>query len=380
MYMSKIYKLNRTKICNGVKTIKVNLGERSYPIIIGTDLLSKIGKLVRTIPNVNSALIITNSKIKSIYGKALIKSLNSVNITLNFILVRDSEKSKSINTWIEVMHKITKFDKGKGACVIALGGGVIGDLAGFVAATYRRGVPLIQVPSTILAQVDSAIGGKTAIDLPFGKNLVGAFYQPRMVVSDISLIKSLPLKEIKNGLAEVMKYAVILDEKLFIYLEKNLNRLLKKDANCLLHIISRCSQLKAGVVSRDEKETTGYRSILNFGHTIGHALEAAASYTKSITHGEAVIMGMLCACDIAKDLGLLCKEKVMRIENLIKRLKISSNKNALSKSRVLDAISYDKKIIGGKLRFILPLSIGHVIVCADIDRKLIEKAIAKRIF
>jgi len=362
-----------------MKVIKVNLGERSYPIIIGANLLGKVGKLVKTIPNVNIALVITNSTIKALYGSKLANSLHSAGIRPIFILVADSERSKSIDAWVKVIHKITRFDRGGGIAVIAFGGGVVGDLSGFVAACYKRGVPLVQVATTLLAQVDSAIGGKTAVDLPFGKNLVGAFYQPEMVISDIKLVMSLPLTEVKNGIAEIIKYAVILDKNLFLYLEKNLNKLLKLNKDCLSYIVSRCSRLKAKVVSIDEKETSGYRSILNFGHTIGHALETSASYTRKMAHGRAIVLGMLCACDIARELNLLSEKDAGRIEDLIKAANLPTSITKISASKVLNATLYDKKIIAGKERFILPVSIGHVMVCSNIDRSWIKKSIDKRI-
>lgn len=362
-----------------MKTVKVNLGDRSYPIIIGANLLGRVGKFLKSIPNVNNALIITNKKIKTLYGTKLARGLRSAGIKPHFVSVADSERSKSINTWVEVIHRISKFDKGKGVVAIAFGGGVIGDLSGFVAACYRRGVPLVQVPTTLLAQVDSAIGGKTAVDLPFAKNLAGAFYQPRLVVSDVGLAMSLPSTEVKNGIAEIIKYGVILDKRLFIYLEKNIRQLLGLDRKQLLHVVSRCSQLKAKVVAIDEKETSGYRSILNFGHTVGHALETSASYAKQMPHGQAVAIGMLCACDIAKELSLLSEKDARRIEDLIKQAKLPSKTTGFSASRILEAISYDKKIIGGKLRFVLPASIGHVMVCSGVDKKIIKKAIDKRV-
>lgn len=362
-----------------MKVIKVNLKERSYPVIIGTNLLARAGRLVKKIPDVNNALVITNKRIKAFYGAKLASGLRSAGIKSHFIAVADSERSKSISTWVDVMHKISKFDRGRGITVIAFGGGVIGDLAGFVAACYRRGIPLVQVPTTLLAQVDSAIGGKTAVDLPFAKNLVGAFYQPKMVISDITLPMSLPLAEVKNGIAEIIKYAVILDRKLFLYLEKNIAQLLRLNKKHLLYVVSRCSQLKAKVVSIDERETSGYRSILNFGHTVGHAIETSACYTKKITHGQAVAVGMLCACDIAKSLSLLSEKDAERIKDLINATNLQFKVRGLSISKILAAISYDKKIIGGKLRFILPVSIGHVIVCSDIDKKIVKKAIEGRI-
>ncbi len=362
-----------------MELITVNLKERTYPVIIGANTLPHAGKFIRKIPDVTSAFIITNKKIKNLYGAMLAQSLRKAQLKAYFLQVADTEKSKSIAAWINAIYSISAHDKDRSSCVVALGGGVIGDLAGFVAACYRRGVPLIQIPTTLLAQVDSSIGGKTAVDLPFAKNLIGAFYQPKMVISDIGLLKSLPTLEIRNGMAEIIKYAVIMDKGLFCYLENNLKYIMRLDERRLLDVVSRCSQLKAKVVSADEKEISGYRSILNFGHTIGHAIEAAASYTKKVTHGQAVAMGMLCACDIALDAGLLQEKEAKRIESLIKSAGLGNAMPKLSTPDIFNAMSYDKKITAGRLKFILPVSIGHAIVCTGIDKNIIKKSIDKRL-
>ncbi len=362
-----------------MELITVDLKERTYPVIIGGDILPNSGKFIKKIPDITSVFIITNKKIKNLYGAKLAQSLQRAQLQAHFLQVADTEKSKSIATWINAIYNISAHDKDRASCVVALGGGVIGDLAGFVAACYRRGVPLVQIPTTLLAQVDSSIGGKTAVDLPFAKNLIGAFYQPKMVISDVKLLKSLPAFEIRNGMAEIIKYAVIMDKSLFYYLENNLKRLMRLDEKPLSDVILRCSQLKAKVVSADEKEISGYRSILNFGHTIGHAIEAAASYTKKITHGQAVATGMLCACDIATDTGLLKKKEAERIEALIKAAGLAAITPRLSTPDIFNAMSYDKKIVAGKLKFILPVSIGHAAVCTGIDKKIIRKAIDKRL-
>ncbi|MDD5747390.1 MAG: 3-dehydroquinate synthase, partial [Candidatus Omnitrophica bacterium] len=254
----------------------------------------------------------------------------------------------------------------------------VGDLTGFIAATYKRGIPYIQIPTTLLAQVDSAIGGKTAIDLPAGKNLLGAFYQPRMVYSDINVLKSLPRRHIKSGLAEVVKYGVIFDKNLFEYLEKNHADLLEGNPDCLSHVIAAASRIKAHVVSVDEHETTGFRTILNFGHTIGHAVETATGYTR-LAHGEAISIGMACAADIAVELGLFAPESFARLISLLERLQLPVQAKEIDLRAVFSAFYRDKKFIRGAIRMVLPTKIGHVIVTENIPWTIVNNAIKKRV-
>jgi len=361
-----------------MKKIKVKLGKRSYPICIGKGLLGEAGKMLSGMRLAQGCYIITNKKIKSIHGRTLQRSLVSAGMAVKFCTVADSEKSKSHATWIKVLKDLASFDKGKGVIVIALGGGVVGDLSGFVAATYRRGVPFVQIPTTLLAQVDSAIGGKVAIDIECAKNLVGAFYQPRLVLSDISTLRTLPRREIRNALAEIIKYGIILDRRLFSYLEKNMDKVLKLDGNCLEHLVSTCSKLKAEVVSIDEYEGLGYRSILNFGHTVGHAAETAISYGRSLSHGEAIAVGMLCAFDIALALNMTNKDIAQRTARLIQRAGLPTHFRSMDTKKILAATSYDKKIVMGKRRWVIPVEIGHVTICHGISPDVIKKAVIKR--
>lgn len=362
-----------------MKKIKIALGKRSYYIWIDRNILSSTGRILKKLNLARAAYIITNSKIKSIYGKKLQNSLVKSNMEVKFCVVADSEKSKSYTCWFKVLKDLANFDKGRGVCVLALGGGVVGDLSGFVASTYRRGVPFVQIPTTLLAHVDSAIGGKVAIDIEYAKNLAGAFYQPKVVISDISTLKSLPSREIRNGLAEVIKYGVILDKGLFTYIEANISKVIKLNLFCMENIILRCSRLKAKVVSADECEKSGYRSILNFGHTIGHAIEAASSYQKSISHGEAVAVGMLCAFDIAVQLKLTKQNTADRLERLIKKIGLPTKVKGVKPQKVIKAASFDKKILKGRRRWILPIDIGHVIVCSRVPSGIIKKVVANRI-
>ena len=362
-----------------MKKIKVSLGARSYNIIIRSGIIASAGGAIKALNTAKSCFVLTNKKVNSLYGSSLKKSLSDSGLASVFYTVVDSEKAKSHDSWFRAIKSLAMFDKGRGVCVLALGGGVVGDLAGFVAATYRRGTDFVQIPTTLLAQVDSAIGGKVAIDMDFAKNLIGAFHQPKAVLTDTAVLKSLPARQVRNGLAEVIKYAVILDAKLFSYLEKNISKILNLDPGCIEYIVSRCSRLKAEVVSIDENEKTGYRSILNFGHTIGHALEAASCYKNSLNHGEAISVGMMSAFDIAADMGMASGRSSDRLEDLLKQAGLPVKVKNINPYKVISATQYDKKIRNNKKRWILPRSIGHVAVCSDIPAYIIKRSVEKRV-
>jgi len=362
-----------------MKKIKVNLGEASYNICIESGMFSSAGSIIRSLHIAKACYIVTNKKIKSLYGDRLSRSIKASGMDVAFCIVPDSERAKSHLSWFKVIKDLARFDKGKGVCVIALGGGVVGDLAGFVASTYRRGVAFVQIPTTLLAQVDSAIGGKVAIDMDFAKNLVGAFYQPSAVITDTSVLKSLPKRQIRNGLAEIIKYGIILDRKFFGYLEQNMPKIMNLNKVCTETIVTRCSRLKAEVVASDEHEKLGYRSILNFGHTIGHAIEAASSYKRSINHGEAIAIGMMAAFDISLMLNMTKEPIAQRVQGLIRQVGLPVSVSGISPTDVLHATAYDKKIIKGKKRWILPVDIGHVIVCDNIPQEIVKQALLKRL-
>ena len=254
---------------------------------------------------------------------------------------------------------------------------MVGDLSGFIAATYKRGIPYIHIPTTLLAQVDSAIGGKTAIDLPSGKNLIGAFYQPKMVYSNISTLSHLPARQIISGLAEVVKYGVISDNRLFCFLEKNTGKITKLSKEHLAHMVYTASKIKAKIVEADERETLGLRTILNFGHTIGHALETANSY-KNLNHGEAISIGMVCAAEIAGEMGIFSPKDRSRLISLLECLKLPTTAPKTDLNAVFRAFYRDKKFIHGRIRMVLPTCIGHVIVTEDVPLKLIEQILQKR--
>lgn len=363
-----------------MKKVKVNLGNRSYDIVVGYRCLSQLGKMIKRLDIGRDAVVITNSTIFSLYGKNLKKSLEKAGLSVRFEKVPDSEKAKSQQEFIKLTDRIVSFDKKKQLFIVAFGGGVIGDLAGFVAAVYKRGIPYVQVPTTLLAQVDSAIGGKVAIDLKLGKNLLGAFYQPRLVFSDLALLESLSLRQIRCGLAEVIKYGVIKDAELFRYLEKNYSRLLKQEKSSLSEVVIRSTRIKARIIEKDERDTKNLRIILNFGHTIGHAIEAEREYSKirGGIHGESVAVGMVIAANIARQLEMLTGRSLERIETLIKNIGLPT---AISRITLKDIVPYfyrDKKIFRGKNRFVLPVRIGQVKIEEDVSYDLIEKAFIRR--
>ncbi|OGX05430.1 MAG: 3-dehydroquinate synthase [Omnitrophica WOR_2 bacterium GWA2_47_8] len=358
-----------------MKTIKVNLKEKSYKIVIGEKILSRLGFAVKGLGLGTDAVIISSPNIIKLHGPSIANGLSQAGFNHSFIPVPDGEKSKSAETAISLLENIAQHDVKKKSFIVALGGGVIGDLSGFVAAVYKRGIPYIQVPTTLLAQIDSAIGGKTAIDLRVGKNLVGAFYQPRIVYSDIEVLKTLSEHQIRNGLAEAIKYGVIKDKTLFHYIEKNFVRLLSRDAQALSHVVFKCSQIKARVVAQDEKETKGIRTILNFGHTVGHAIEAAGKFSV-YEHGEAVALGMRVAVSISEKVRLLSKSDANAINQLISDVGLPKRIRNISLKDILSMMQHDKKFKAGRNRFVLAKRIGQVKVQEGVSSKFIAEAIA----
>lgn len=358
--------------------IRVNLGARSYNIIIGRGILNKLGPELLKLNLGTDAYIITNALLKNKYGAILSQALLKNGFNFRFKVVPDSEKSKSMETASLVIKDLAMFDQKRKVFIIAFGGGVVGDLAGFVASVYKRGVSYVQVPTTLLAQADSSIGGKTAVDLDLGKNLVGAFYQPRLVFSEINFLKSLAKGQLVSGLAEVIKYAIIKDSRLFSFLENKYNDLLKGDLKALEKIVSACSGIKAGIISHDEKEASGLRVILNFGHTIGHAIEAACGY-KGYNHGQAISLGMLVAADLSNKLGLIEVNLAARIRNLIKLYGLPTKLKGVSINKIIDAHYRDKKFSGEENKFVLICGIGKPKIVRNVRLDLIKQAI-KAIF
>ena len=315
-------------------------------------------------------VIVTDTNVAKHYLEPLLKHLHHFDFEASSIIVPPGERQKSLPRANAIFSALLQRRIGRRAAILALGGGVVGDLAGFVAATYQRGITLIQVPTTLLSQVDSSVGGKVAVNHPLGKNMIGAFYQPKFVWIDGETLRTLPPREVICGLAEVVKYGVIFDAEFFTYLEANLDAIINLDQEARLHIQVRCCELKARVVAEDEREF-GLRAVLNYGHTIGHALEAAGNY-RSLKHGEAVLLGMVAEAFIAQQMGLLSAEVLERIEAFVSRIPFEFKSVDLAPSKILDAVRRDKKTVEGKTRFVLPVRLGEVRILEDIEPGLIR--------
>ena len=338
--------------------ISVNLGDRSYPIVIGSGLLGGGFELSRYITG-PTCLVVTNETIAPLYQQPLLDSLHDREART--LSLPDGEQHKTLDTLNRVFDQLTDAGFSRDTTLIALGGGVIGDITGFAAACYMRGVDFIQVPTTLLAQVDSSVGGKTGVNHEAGKNLIGAFHQPRMVMIDTNTLSTLPARELRAGLAEVIKYGAIADEGFFGWLEQNMPLLLEKDPSALAHAIRRSCELKADVVSDDEREA-GRRAILNFGHTFGHAIERLQGYGDWL-HGEAVAAGMVMAAELS---GLPAAD-IRRLRALIEAAGLPVSPPDLDAAAMREAMGMDKKVLGGKLRFVLLESLGNAVVSSDYD-------------
>jgi 3-dehydroquinate synthase len=343
-----------------MRTVDVSLGPRSYPIFIGTKLLPSLGRHCAKLGLGRRCAVISDSNVARRYAKTALASLRAAGFEPVLITVPAGEKSKNLQTVLRCCGQLARHRLERNSFIVALGGGVVGDLAGFVAAAYLRGIAFVQVPTTLLAQVDSSVGGKVGVNLPAGKNLVGAFYQPRLVLCDLSALATLPARQLRAGLAEVIKYGIIRDAALFARLEKDLESLLALDPAALADIVARCCEIKAGVVGQDERES-GLRAILNFGHTIGHAIEAVSGYGKYL-HGEAIAIGQVAAARLSVALSGLSAGEAGRIEALLARagLPVAIPLSARQQTRLLEAMRLDKKVSGGRTRFVLARRIGRV--------------------
>ncbi|MBN1865314.1 MAG: 3-dehydroquinate synthase [Victivallales bacterium] len=359
----------------GDEKIEVSLpGGNHYRIILGSGVLDEIPSLTASMLDRKNVLIITDDNVNALYGEKALKSLQPLAANTSLISIKPGEASKTLATVEMLYHEALKSNLDRSSAIIALGGGVVGDIAGFVAATFMRGIDLIQIPTTLLAMVDSSVGGKTGVDLPEGKNLVGAFWQPRKVLIDPDALKTLPDREIRCGLAETIKYGMVLDEVFFAFLEDKISELNSLDILTYTEVIKRCCQIKADVVCRDEKEKSGLRSALNYGHTFAHAIEKATGYDK-LNHGEAVAVGMCMAANLAVDDGRLDDAAELRQENLLRQLHLPCSVEFLTPEHIYDAMGKDKKIIEGKLRFVLPETIGEFSLSEVSDKDMILDAI-----
>lgn len=356
-----------------MKRVAIDLGDRSYDIRIGRHLLQQTGAWVTEITNPSRVVIITHPSINRLYGEKLSSSFSEAGVPIHFIEVPEGEKSKSLQQAEKIYDRLLEWKCDRQTVLIALGGGVIGDLTGFIAATYVRGVPFIQIPTTVLAQVDSSVGGKTAVNHPRGKNMIGVFYQPKLVVADLETIKSLPEKEFKAGVAEIIKHGVIEDADLFHYLEREYQKILCHDTDALEHIISTSCAIKARVVEKDERESH-YRMVLNFGHTIGHAIESLTGYS-AIIHGEAVAIGMVYAAKLSQIMGRCSEDVPRRISTLIEKFGLPTRLPDLKAENIIQSMYLDKKTAHNKIRFILVNDIGSVDIVESVAESLIKEAL-----
>ncbi|MFH0877312.1 MAG: 3-dehydroquinate synthase [Candidatus Omnitrophota bacterium] len=359
------------------KIIRLSLKKNPYNIYVGGGLLRRLPHLVGRTKIGRDAVVVTTQAVRTLYGKQLDETLKKFCRSVLWLVVPDSEKSKNAQLALRLIGQIMAFDKNKSLFLVAFGGGVVGDLTGFMAAIYKRGIPYLQIPTTLLAQIDSSIGGKTAIDTAFGKNLIGAFYQPRFVLCDINLLGSLPKEQILAGLSEAVKYAVIGDPELFDFLQKNRLSILAKKTATLARVVWTCAGIKAKVVARDEFDQKGIRIILNFGHTFGHALEAASNF--KISHGQGVSIGMVCATRLSEKCGLINPKEAAKIVRLIEAFGLKTKAKGIRQAPVLRALAYDKKCLKGRNRFVLIQKIGKTKILESIPQALIRKVLTQHL-
>lgn len=357
-----------------MRSLNVQLGDRSYPIHIGSGILSRADLLPQNLFR-GKAAIVTNTVVAPLYLKALVQSLTKQGVKCIEIVLPDGEANKSWQTLNNIFDALLSNRCERSTPLIALGGGVIGDLTGFAAATYQRGVPFIQIPTTLLAQVDSSVGGKTAVNHPLGKNMIGAFYQPAAVIADMNSLRTLPERELAAGMAEVIKYGLIRDIEFLDWLDANIEKLNARDPDALAYAVERSCRNKAEVVVRDERET-GERALLNFGHTFGHAIEAGMGYGAWL-HGEAVAAGMVLAARVSQRLGLIEPADVNRIVEMLKRSRLPVDAPQLGVEKYLDLMGHDKKVVGGKMRFILLRKLGEAFISDRVDPEALDLVLSQ---
>ena len=369
-WFSSLQRLSKTNDRAPMKRLRIDLGERSYEILVGRNLIAEIGRHLSSILQPSRVVVVTNPSINRFYGARLASGLSDSGSPTEILEVPEGESSKSIPQAEKLYDRLLELNCDRKSLMIALGGGVIGDLTGFVAATYQRGIPFIQIPTTLLAQVDSSVGGKTAVNHPRGKNMIGAFYQPRLVLADLETLRTLPENEFRAGLAEVIKYGVIEDSELFSYLEQNTEKILAQAAECLEHIVETSCAIKARVVEKDETESD-YRRVLNFGHTIGHAIEALTGYKKYI-HGEAVAIGMVQAAKLSANTGRCPPDIPQRIAALVEKFGLPSKMPDLNPHDIIKTIYLDKKTMHKQIKFVMVKDIGSIEIVEDLDESHIN--------
>lgn len=356
-----------------MQTLKVELANRSYPIHIGRDLISDANLILPHLKRKHVA-IVTNTTVAPLYLDKLSQTLQAAGVTVIPIILPDGEAYKNTETLNTIYDVLLQNRCERSTTLIALGGGVIGDLTGYAAATYLRGVPFIQVPTTLLSQVDSSVGGKTGINHPLGKNMIGAFYQPQVVLADIDTLKTLPAREFAAGMAEVIKYGLIRDTDFFDWLEAHIEQLMALEEGAISEAIYRSCQNKAEVVARDEHEN-GERALLNLGHTFGHAIENAMGYGVWL-HGEAVAAGTMLAADLSKRLGWLTAAEVTRIHALLSKAGLPLDAPKLGAEKYLDLMQMDKKVADGKIRLVLQQGIGKSVITSDYDAEKLKETLS----
>lgn len=347
-----------------MEKVTVNLQDRSYPIYIGANILHEIAGLCTPLDLSGRGALITNPVVGGLYGKQVLSSFEEQGTSLTLLEVPDGEEFKNLHEVGALYERLLPLGLDRRSPIVALGGGVIGDLAGFVAATFMRGLPLLQVPTSLVGQVDSSVGGKVGVNLPQAKNMVGAFYQPNLVVSDVALLRTLPPREFRAGLAEVVKYGVIADKAFFEWLEANIRAIVSGEEQCVIEAVKTSCRIKADVVERDERDE-GIRAALNFGHTVGHALEVATGYSE-LSHGEAVAIGMVAAARISFQMGLCSQEVPNRLERLLKQIGLATEL-PIEPKNIVNAIGYDKKVRKSLTYFVLTKDLGTVTVAPILD-------------
>jgi 3-dehydroquinate synthase len=355
-----------------MQTLTVGLAERSYPIHIGSGLLGSAELLKDHLPRKRAA-IVTNATVAPLYLDMLQQTLQALGVSSVPVILPDGEEYKTTETLNTIYDALLRNRCERSTPLIALGGGVIGDMTGYAAATYLRGVPFIQIPTTLLAQVDSSVGGKTGINHPLGKNMIGAFYQPQLVLADTDTLNTLPDKELSAGMAEVIKYGLIRDLPFLEWLEQNMGKLLARDTTALQYAIARSCQNKADVVAADERES-GERALLNLGHTFGHAIESGMGYGNWL-HGEGVAAGTIMAADLSQRLGWISEQDVARIRRLFVQARLPAVAPDLGEDRYLELMGLDKKVEGGKIRFVLLKNIGQAVVYGDAPADLLRQTL-----
>ena len=355
--------------------VPVKLGPRSYRILVGAGLLSQAGPEISRLGVGRKLALLTDPAIQSLYGEIVAQSLAGANFDVTTVLLPEGERAKTLEVAASTWDRLLEAGLDRGSAVIALGGGAVGDLAGFVAATYMRGMHFVQLPTTLLAQVDASIGGKTAIDHPRAKNLIGAFHQPRLVLADTGALQTLPEREYRSGLAEVIKHGIVLDAAYFDEVERSAAALAKREPETLERIVAGSCRLKASVIERDEQETE-LRHVLNYGHTIGHAIEAVTGYAR-FAHGEAVSLGMVAEAGVAERLGLAATETRARQVHLLETMGLPVREVGEAPERVIEAMARDKKGKEGRVPFVLAPEIGRFRIVFDVPKPVILEALAE---